>query len=229
MAEGIVLVGGDEFRPGCEEMDRAILSAASGKGPSIVLVLPTAAVTGPQKAAADGVRHFSNLGAMARELMVLDRGHANDEHLIEAVSGASVVYFTGGSPTDLLAALVGSKLLAKLRAALAGGAVIGGSSAGAMVMGSAMRDPSSGIWVEGLGIAEDLAILPHHERSDPAQVAEELAETAPPDLRVLGIDARTCAFGTVGSWQVLGVGKVTTYHGGSWATYRAGETLPRQF
>ena len=117
MAEGIVLVGGDEFRPGCEEMDRAILSAASGKGPSMVLVLPTAAVTGPQKAAADGVRHFSNLGAMARELMVLDRGHANDEHLIEAVSGASVVYFTGGSPTDLLAALVGSKLLAKLRAA----------------------------------------------------------------------------------------------------------------
>ena len=93
----IVLVGGDEFRPDCEEMDSTILRA-SGASPPKVLILPTAAVTGPQKAASDGVRHFSKLGAQASELMVLDKRQANDEELIQAVSGASLVYFTGGDP-----------------------------------------------------------------------------------------------------------------------------------
>ena len=43
MAGQIALVGGDEFRIGCEEMDHKIMSA-SGRFPARVLVVPTAAV-----------------------------------------------------------------------------------------------------------------------------------------------------------------------------------------
>ena len=228
MPGGIVLAGGEEFRTGCEEMDTAIMDA-TGAEPVRVLIIPTAAVTGPQKAASDGVRHFSRLGGKASELMVLDGSQANDEDFIKVVSEASLIYFTGGSPDHLLATLKGSVLLQRLHEALTRGAVIGGSSAGAMAMGSAMRRPSSGGWVEGLGVAQGVAILPHHERSDPDTVAGELARSVPPDLTVLGIDARTCCFGTPGRWKALGPGKVTAYRNGSWAIYGSGESLPQGF
>ena len=101
MPGGIVLAGGDEFRPGCEEMDSAVLGSTGARAPR-VLVIPTAAVTGPQKAASDGVRYFSSLGAQSSALMVLDKGHAEDEEVLRQVPGASVLYFTGGSPDHLL-------------------------------------------------------------------------------------------------------------------------------
>ena len=42
MTGRLALVGGDEFRPGCEAMDEAILGA-TGKANPVVLVAPTAA------------------------------------------------------------------------------------------------------------------------------------------------------------------------------------------
>ena len=229
MPGGIVLAGGEEFRPGCEEMDSFILRA-TGSARAKLLILPTAAVTGPQKAASDGVRHFARLGANASELMVLDHGQANDEEFIEPVSGADVIYFTGGSPEHLLASLRGSKLLDRLQEELKKGAIAGGSSAGAMVMGSLMWQPSSKEWVQGIGIAEGLAVLPHHESGDPATVSKWLETTGVPrELKVLGIDAKTCCFGTPGDWKVLGSGRVTEYQGGSWARFNPGESLPQEF
>ena len=228
MPRAIILAGGDEFRSNCVEMDSQILRATEVEAPR-VLIVPTAAVTGPQKAASDGVRHFSQLGADASALMVLDEKHANDEELIAPVSEASVVYFTGGSPDHLLGALRGSALFSHLKEMLGKGMVLGGSSAGAMVLGSMMRRPSSRGWVEGLGVAEGVGVLPHHERSDPSTVAAELARSAPADLKVLGIDAQTCCFGAPGSWKVLGSGKVTAYDKGSWTTFSAGESLPTSF
>jgi cyanophycinase len=161
--------------------------------------------------------------------MVLDRVQADGDEFASAIRGVSVVYFTGGNPDHLLATLRGSKLLLAVLDRLANGGVVGGSSAGAMVMGSMMRRPRSGEWVEALGIAPGLAVLPHHERSDPATVSRELARTAPTPLKVLGIDARTCCFGLPGSWRVLGPGKVTAYLDAAWTVYRAGETLPSTF
>ena len=224
MAGGIVLVGGDEFRPGCEEMDSFILRATGEERPR-VLILPTADIEAPQKAASNGVGHFSRLGAVASALMVLNGEHANDEDSIREASGASLVYFTGGSPDHLLATLRGSKLLDILHELLGKGKLICGSSAGAMVMGSMMRRPSSGEWVQGLGVAGELAILPHHERSDPTTVAPELARTAPLELKVMGIDAKTCCFGSPGRWKVLGEGKVTAYQKGSWSAFSSGQSL----
>ena len=222
----IVLAGGDEFRPGCEEMDSTILKATGAKLPR-VLILPTAAVTAPEKAGFHGVQYFSSLGAAASTLMVVGREEANDQELTKDVPGASMVYFTGGSPDHLLSALQGTVLLDRLYEALDTGAIIGGSSAGGMVMGSLMRGPSSREWTEGLGIVQGLAVLPHHEKSDPPTMARDLAKTVPQELKVLGIDARTCVFGTPGRWRVLGVGNVTTYLDGSWATFGSGQSLPQ--
>ena len=224
----IALVGGDEFRVGCEVMDQEVMRA-SGKNPASVVIVPTAAVTGPAKAANDGVVHFSALGGNADRLMVLESEQANDAEFCAPVADADVVYFTGGSPDHLLATLRGSVLLQLLMEGLDRGLVLGGSSAGAMVMGSMMRRPSSGGWVEGLGIAPNIGILPHHERREPAEILRELRHSAPSEVVYLGIDARTGVLGGPGNWRVAGFGKVTVYKSDEYAVYAAGDSLPTGF
>ena len=221
----IILAGGDEFRENCVEMDRAIIASIPGGQPK-ALIVPTAAVTGPQKAANDGVVHFSGLGATASSMMVLDHTDANGESMIGQVMGSDVIYFTGGSPDHLLSTLKGSKLLAELHKALENGAFVGGSSAGAMVMGSKMRRPRAGGWIDALGIAPGIAVLPHHERSAPDVVSRELVETDSEGLVVLGIDAQSCCIGSPGDWRALGSGKVTVYNQGSWQVFNSGDKLP---
>ena len=163
----LALVGVDEFRPGCEELDRAVLDAAGADKP-VVLVLPTASANqGPQMAAANGVRYFSELGAEAAALMVLEPEHANDGGLISAVESAQAVYIAGGDPMHLLAVLKGSLLLDKLIDANRRGMAITGSSAGAMVMAAWMRYRD---WTLALGLVPNVTVLPHHERSEPEQV-----------------------------------------------------------
>ena len=225
MTGGIVLAGGDEFRAGCEVMDAAVLRSTE-QDPPRVLIVPTAARRGAAKAAANGVAYFSGLGAIASELMVLDREGADDPGLAAKVAGASLVYFTGGSPDHLLATLEGSRLLDHLRECMAAGTVVGGSSAGAMVMGSMMRVPSDGRWTPALGLAGGVGVLPHHEARDPERVASEVASQAPGGLRVLGIDAGSGCFGSPGRWTVLGPGRVVLYEGGSWKAFHHGDVLP---
>ena len=72
MAVLIALIGGNEFRPNCEPMDRALLARLAAE--PIVVILPTAAAhENPRLAADNGVRYFRRLGAQACQ----DRGGVN--------------------------------------------------------------------------------------------------------------------------------------------------------
>lgn len=225
MTREIGLVGGDEFHEGCLDMDREIMQA-SGQNPTQVLIVPTAQVTGPVKAANDGIRHFSRLGGKASPLMVLNKQHANDSGLARAIAGVGVIYFTGGNPHHLLETLRDSKLLEAIRSAVDDGTVLAGSSAGAMVLGSLMGRPARGEWVSALGIVPRVAIWPHHERRDPEETSRQLQQQVPSDLTILGIDAQTGCLGRPGNWRVVGSGKVTVYRGAEWEIYHFGEHLP---
>lgn len=221
MTGRIALVGGDEFREGCEPMDEAILNA-TGKRTPVTLIIPTAAASQrPDLAAQNGVRHFNALGADTHPLMALDRKDAMDSGLASEVESADLVYLTGGNPAHLLESLSESTLLIKIKAALERGAVLAGSSAGAMVMGNWMRFRE---WRPALSIAEGIATLPHHERSDPDSTLEELDTSAPDELRaVFGVDGRCGALSGQNSWTALGPGNVTVYRNESWQRFTDGE------
>jgi cyanophycinase len=228
MSGQIALVGGDEFRTGCEEMDREIMRA-SGHDPAKVVVIPTAAVTGPAKAANDGATHFGALGGDSSQLMLLERGHAEDPDFFAPATLADVVYFTGGSPERLLETVADSPFMKAVLESVERGAVLAGSSAGAMVMGAMMRRSSAGGWVDALGLVPGVAILPHHERRDQAETSKELESDAPSGLTFLGIDARTGCLGTPGNWLVVGSGRVTVYQGSEWQIFNSGDKLPPGF
>jgi cyanophycinase len=204
----LALIGGDEFRPPCDPIDRRLLAARRVGG---VRILPTAAaIDRPDLAAQNGVRHFQRLGADDVEaVMVLDRATADDPRLAAELRRAGLIYLAGGSPAHLLASLVGSACLAAIREALAAGAVLAGSSAGAMVVAAWMRPPS-GAWQPALGLAPGLAVLPHHERGGPERAAG-YADGLPGGLALLGIDGATAAIEAGPGWLVEGQGGVSVY------------------
>ena len=223
MAGPIALVGGDEFRPGCEPMDREILASARVSRPKVLIVPTAAARQNPAKAAANGVVYFARLGALAESLMVLDSQDADDDALVSRVGWADIVYLAGGDPAHLLDVLSGSRLLDAIKAALAGGAVLAGSSAGAMVLGSWMRYRGTR---PALGLLDGLAVLPHHEHSSPDTVAAELAESPYPGDSVLGVDAGSACLRVRDGWKVAGKGSVVLYSQGTWRRFQPGEPVP---
>ena len=97
-----------------------------------------------------------------------------------------------------------------------------------MVLGSVMRRPSSGSPVSpALDIVPNVMVLPHHERSDPNAVTEQLSGSATFGLTVLGIDGGSgVLLDADGATVALGAGNITVYHSGEWRRYAAGEPMP---
>ena len=222
MIGNIALVGGEEFRPGCEKMDGALLNATGVRSPRVLVVPTAAAFENPYKAARNGVNYFSDLGANASSLMVLDSVSADDERILTPVDDAHIIYFTGGDPRYLLATLTESLFLNKLKYAHQQGAILVGSSAGAMVLGSWMK---LGGWVEALGIADGFAVIPHYEDGGPTKMAKGLEDTPYSDLVILGIDSKVCCFGLGLEWEVIGTGSVTVYSGTRHQKYHNGQSM----
>ena len=156
----LALVGGGEWQTGAD-FDAELLERS---GAEEVLILPTAAAyENPDRAVETADRWFSSLGSGARGLMVLRHAHANDEANADVVRRARFIYLSGGSPLHLLSVLKGSLVFEALAGAWRDGAVVAGSSAGAMVLVDPMVDPRGGAFTVGLGLVEELAVVPHHD------------------------------------------------------------------
>jgi cyanophycinase len=204
----LALIGGAEWQPGCS-FDAGLLAASGG---TEVLVLPTgAAYEHPQRSVDEATRYFAALGATVVGLMVLRRPDAGDPGHAAAVRAARFVYLTGGSPLHLRSVLKDSAVWQALVAAWDAGAVVAGSSAGAMVLGDPMVDPRGGALTLGLGLVEQLAVLPHadtwsHEK------AHRTFSLAAGGLRIAAIDERTALIrDPAGGWRTAGAGEVTIY------------------
>ncbi len=220
MSGPLALVGGAEWREGCT-FDRDLLADSGGDE---VLILPTAAAyEHPERAVAWAERYFDGLGAKARGLMVLARPDAEDEANVAALRDARFVYLSGGSPLHLRSVLKDSPAWDALCEAWAGGAVLAGSSAGAMALCDPMVDPRGGAFTLGLGLLAQVAVIPHHDTWSPEK-AKRTITLAPAGLPVVGIDEQTALVrGRDGAWTVGGAGGVVVFIDG----HEAGlEALP---
>ena len=206
----LALVGGEEWRGGCEVFDRRLLDLART---ATVAVLPTAAAAEgkPEGSVAWARRYFTALGAEVKGVMVVDRDGAHDPAHCDAVRRARFLYIAGGSPPFLYQALEDSPLWQAVIESRRDGLVMAGSSAGAMVLGSSRLG----------AVAVD--VLPHHERrrgttgeGGPGRAppeAEPAVERRAPkqNAPAVGIDARTALLWDGAAWSVSGVGDVTMY------------------
>ena len=226
MPRRILLVGGDEFRPACATMDASILALTNQTHPHVAIIPTAAALENPVRAADHGIRHFAGLGADAYGVDIINPPDAHNPARVDQIAGASVIYFTGGSPEHLLAVLQDSPLLDAVAAANRNGAIWAGSSAGAMVLGARMRRPSASAGIPALSIIPGIMVLPHHERSDPATVAAQLETRGESDIVALGIDGATGILLDPDGATVSGAGHATVYRAGRWQRYAPGDRIP---
>jgi cyanophycinase len=210
----LALVGGGEWSDGCE-FDAELLAASGGDE---VLVLPTAAAyEHPEKAVATAVTWFARLGGRARGLMVLGRADAEDEANAAEVRASRFVYLGGGSPMHLRSVLKGSPVWEALLDAWRHGAVVAGSSAGAMVLTDPMVDPRGGALTVGLGMVEELAVIPHFGEENAEKVHRSIALAAP-GLPVVGLPERTALIRDPdGGWRQAGQGTAQVFVSGKLA------------
>jgi cyanophycinase len=214
----LALIGGSEWRAGCD-FDRDLLELSGG---TEVLVLPTAAAyEHPDRALEAAERWFDDIGGRVRPLRVLTRRDAVEEANVAPIAEAAFIYLSGGSPMHLRSVLKDSPVWDALVAAWQRGAVLAGSGSGAMVLCDPMVDPRGGALTLGLGLIEQLAVIPHHDTWSEDK-AKRTLRIAPKGLPIAGIDARTALVRSAeGTWSVSGAGSVIVYLDGDEADLSA--------
>ena len=220
----LALVGGDEFKPGNEEQDR-LMVAVAGAGPAYVV--PTAAARqGPDRAVAHATEWFAGLGLRLQELPVLRRTDAMKESLADEAASGGFFYLVGGDPGLVAQVLRGSLVWHAMFAAWRAGAVLAGSSAGAMALCSHTLVRAT--WpnrfrrrpMEALDTVPQTAVLPHYDTFGHKWV--DSAHEAAPDLTLLGIDERSAAVWRDGRWSAAGPGAITVVKGKKMTRFERG-------
>ncbi len=209
----LLLAGGAEFGGQMAAPDRKALAAAGGSEAPVVIIPAAAAPDhNAERAGQNGVRWFRSLGAeQVDALPLVDRASANDPAIADQLRHAQLIYLLGGFPAHLADSLRESLSWQALREAFHSGAVIAGSSAGAMVLGNHYYDPFQSVVKPGLGLIGQVCVIPHHATFG-RQWTAILSEALPTSL-LMGIDEETGALtpGTSGTWQVFGKGRVVLY------------------
>lgn len=226
--------GGAEFGGQMAVPDLRAIELAGGPG-ALISIIPTAAApdNNHQRAGRNGVSWFRSLGATQVQLLpLIDKASANDPAIAASISQSRLLYMLGGFTDYLGQTLAGSASYQAMLAAYEAGAVIAGSSAGAMVMCQYYTDPGSGRIVEGLNFLPNTCVLPHHNTFGKGW-AQRLTALLP-NAVLLGIDERTGMLDDGDgprktAWRVFGQGAVTVYRAGQPTVYAAGSNFSDDF
>jgi cyanophycinase len=216
----IVPVGGAEEKiQDPRILARFVELAAEGQGSAgaRIAIIPTASElpdTGPRYEAI-----FRDLGAKsAVALPYFDRADTERPDLLEVLEQATGVFFTGGNQLRIATTLGGTPVAKLVRRLNAGGAIVGGTSAGAAILpehmiahGGVGATPIAGMvqLSPGLGMTNRVVVDQHFRQRD--RLGRLLAALAYNPFAVgLGLDEDTGAFIAPDNiLHVIGSGAVT--------------------
>ena len=148
-----------------------------------------------------------------------DRQKANsDEELLAALRNATGIWFGGGRQWNFVDSYYGTEAHRLMKDVLARGGVIGGSSAGASVLGRYMcrANPVANFdimapgYERGLGFIGGVAIDQHFSQRNRQKDMTQLADRYP-QLLGLGIDESTAMVVSKSTAHIVGKGKVYFY------------------
>lgn len=222
----LFIVGGGEQS---DSLVQRFVDLAGGPGHARIVVIPMASGE-PRETGEEKAEQLRGLGAEV-EVLVLSREEALDSASIGPVAYATGIWFTGGDQVPLARVLLGTPVLSAIHQRFRLGAVVGGTSAGAAIMGDSMltgnqrRPDSLGYYgdtfpviaagtyevVPGLGFLPGVLVDQHfvvRERQN--RLLSALLER--PRLLGVGIDEGTALeVGPPGRWCVLGRSVVLIY------------------
>lgn len=207
----LLIIGGNEEKCTTGEILSRFIEL-SMQQPGAVGILPSASSI-PEEVSADYASLFRKQGT--EEIIVLNvdsREKANDLEMLHRASGMSALFITGGDQERLSNLIKGTKLHELLTERWNSGMVIGGTSAGASIMGKHMivysetkvNDDRLIIQMgHGLGFLENLLIDQHFsQRGRFGRLIGAIAENQ--ELIGIGIDENTAILVRDGQFEVLG-------------------------
>ena len=142
---------------------RAIELAGGLNAPIAIIPAAAAPDHNHQRAGLNGVRWFNRLGANSVSLLpLIDQVSADEDSITTALNSSSLIYLLGGFPEYLGNTLANSMSWQAILSAYHAGAVIAGSSAGAMVLCQYYYSPETIKIADGLNLIPNACIIPHH-------------------------------------------------------------------
>jgi cyanophycinase len=221
----ILLEGGAEFGGRMAAADRQAIRMAGGPDAPI-RIIPAAAApdNNHRRAGQNGVAWFQKLGASdIFALNLIDRQSADDPEIASKLARARLIYLLGGFPHYLGQTLQGSRSWQAILDAHSKGAVVAGSSAGAMVLCEYYFDPATSRVHPGLNLIRGACVVPHHETFGQNWVPalKKMLKNA----ILVGIDEQTGAINDIapGCWRGYGQGKITLYRNDTIRQFSAGQ------
>ena len=200
----LLLEGGAEFGGQMRDPDLRAIELAGGFDAPIHII-PTAAApdNNHERAGNNGIRWFQSLGAKdVSTVPILSKIRTEDKKLAQTLREAKLIYMLGGFTHYLGQTLKNSLVWEAAMEAYQNGAVIAGSSAGAMVMCQYYYHPSAGRIHDGLNLVSNSLVLPHHNTFGKSWSAKLLKKL--PNVTLIGIDGRIAfalIFSSAGSDQ----------------------------
>lgn len=216
----LLLDGGPDASP---EVARRFVELAGGANAKIVLI-PTASGDDAARDPAT-LQHYRQLFGVGccNVLHTTRRAAADRAGFAACLQNATGVWITGGSPAAITEAYWHTAVQDAIRAVLDRGGVVGGSSAGALILGS--RVPTDHP-EHGLSFLRHTIVMPHLNRNNARKMlVDEVAGT--PGMIGIGVSENTAAVIRGNSLEVLGIGEVVVVDGRShgqdqFAVLRAG-------
>lgn len=194
----LVAIGGAEDKTSELQVLSRVVELAAGDNPQVAVIATASGIPDDVLPAYETV--FKRLGASRVHLLpVRNREEADCGDSVRAVESSDIVFFTGGDQLRLTYVLGGSSVLAAIRRRSMAGAVVAGTSAGAMALcttmiynGNASDALRKGCvnMSSGLGFIDGLIIDTHFLERGRFTRLMEVGATNPADLGVgLGEDA----------------------------------------
>jgi cyanophycinase len=237
----MALLGSGEFDPWSEPVERWLIERSS-RPDGVALVLPTAAAhegeDSFQRWASKGLEHFASLDLRAELVPLRTREDADREDIVSRLDDASLVFFSGGNPARLAAALAGSRFWDRLRERMRDGLPYAGCSAGVAVLNARTFDSDTedfaNVWKPGLGHVRRTLFAPHWDMVEmwiPGAHDFILGSVDAGDT-FIGLDEDTAMVGDGRSWNVMGRQQIHVRDGGGdWRSFGPGDAfeLPFEF
>lgn len=223
----VLLAGGAEFG-GCMQLpDRRAIDLAGGTE-ARVRIIPAAAAPDNNhwRAGNNGLKWFRKLGCSdVKVLPLIDRRSADEPDTVAELQRSNLIYLLGGFARHLASSLQDSLGWRAILDAYDSGAVVAGSSAGAMVLCGHYYDPLARKVFQGLNFLPDTCFLPHHDTF--GQAWAPVLTPLRPSVVLIGVDEETAILndGPGGYWTVWGAGSATIYHASGTEFFRSGKTF----
>jgi len=202
----LVIVGGANTPA---EADSAFLAAAKS-GNNHLILIPTAAVASDKEALSSFAKAFEGKVGKVTVLHAKDRSQALAPDFAKVIAEASAVWIGGGDQKRLAERYANTPVETELKALLARGGAVGGTSAGAAILSQTMiagGNPQPEIQ-NGLGLLRGLVIDQHFtERNRAPRLKTAIGKH--PNQVGLGIDESTAVILKGRDLRVVGKGKAT--------------------